>query len=99
MIRAAIVGGSGYIGGELLRLLSSHPHVEGVACTSRRVAGRRAGRGPRGPRAGAAPARGADLRRLLASHPHVEVVACPSRRLAGRRVDGAHPNLRGSTEL
>ncbi|HEY0169109.1 MAG TPA: N-acetyl-gamma-glutamyl-phosphate reductase [Jatrophihabitans sp.] len=55
MIRAAIVGGSGYIGGELLRLLSSHPHVE--------------------------------------------VVACTSRRLAGRRVDGAHPNLRGSTEL
>lgn len=55
MIRAAIVGGSGYIGGELLRLLLGHPHVE--------------------------------------------VVACTSRRLAKRRVDGAHPNLRGSTDL
>lgn len=55
MIRAAIVGGSGYIGGELLRLLLSHPYLE--------------------------------------------VAACTSRRLAGRRVDGAHPNLRGSTDL
>jgi N-acetyl-gamma-glutamyl-phosphate/LysW-gamma-L-alpha-aminoadipyl-6-phosphate reductase len=55
MIRAAIIGGSGYIGGELLRLLLSHPHLE--------------------------------------------VAACTSRRLTKRRVDGAHPNLRGRTDL
>ncbi|MEM3270289.1 MAG: hypothetical protein QW157_00400, partial [Metallosphaera sp.] len=28
MIRTAVVGGSGYTGGELLRLLSVHPKVE-----------------------------------------------------------------------
>ncbi|MCP2166898.1 N-acetyl-gamma-glutamyl-phosphate reductase [Goodfellowiella coeruleoviolacea] len=41
MIRAAIVGGAGYIGGELLRLLLGHPEVEVVASTSARLAGRR----------------------------------------------------------
>ncbi|HST63615.1 MAG TPA: N-acetyl-gamma-glutamyl-phosphate reductase [Mycobacteriales bacterium] len=41
MIRAAVAGGSGYIGGELLRLLLGHPQVELVATTSTRLAGRR----------------------------------------------------------
>lgn len=35
MIRAAIVGGSGYTGGELLRLLLGHPEVEIAQVTSR----------------------------------------------------------------
>ncbi len=35
MIRASIVGASGYTGGELLRLLTFHPEVEVVAATSR----------------------------------------------------------------
>jgi LysW-gamma-L-alpha-aminoadipyl-6-phosphate/LysW-L-glutamyl-5-phosphate reductase len=35
MIRASIVGGSGYGGGELLRLLTFHPEVEVVQATSR----------------------------------------------------------------
>jgi LysW-gamma-L-alpha-aminoadipyl-6-phosphate/LysW-L-glutamyl-5-phosphate reductase len=35
MIRAAIVGGSGYAGGELLRLLIGHPQVEVAQVTSR----------------------------------------------------------------
>lgn len=55
MVRVGIVGGSGYIGGELLRILLGHPRVT--------------------------------------------VTAVTSRRLAGRRVDGAHPNLRGATDL
>ena len=55
MIRVSIVGGSGYTGGELLRLLLMHPHVE--------------------------------------------VVQVTSQRLAGKFVHGAHPNLRGATEL
>jgi N-acetyl-gamma-glutamyl-phosphate/LysW-gamma-L-alpha-aminoadipyl-6-phosphate reductase len=37
----AVVGGSGYIGGELLRLLLGHPEVELAAVTSTRLAGRR----------------------------------------------------------
>lgn len=39
MIRTAIVGGSGYTGGELLRLLLYHPSVEVVQATSRRHLG------------------------------------------------------------
>lgn len=39
-IRVGIIGGSGYGGGELLRLLASHDGVEVVAATSRRHAGR-----------------------------------------------------------
>ncbi|MFT7487522.1 MAG: N-acetyl-gamma-glutamyl-phosphate/LysW-gamma-L-alpha-aminoadipyl-6-phosphate reductase, partial [Candidatus Paceibacteria bacterium] len=40
MIRASIVGGSGYAGGELLRLLLAHPEVEIVQVTSERSKGR-----------------------------------------------------------
>lgn len=40
MIRAGIVGGSGYTGGELLRLLRFHPNVEVTQITSREHAGR-----------------------------------------------------------
>ena len=40
MIRAGIVGGSGYTGGELLRLLHFHPHVDVMQITSREHAGR-----------------------------------------------------------
>ncbi len=39
MIRASIVGASGYTGGELLRLLLDHPQVEVHQVTSRRYAG------------------------------------------------------------
>lgn len=39
MIRAGIVGGTGYTGVELLRLLANHPNVEIVAITSRTEAG------------------------------------------------------------
>lgn len=48
---------------------------------------------------GAAGYAGGELLRLLLGHPRVEVVAAASSRLAGRRVDGAHPNLRGLTDL
>lgn len=41
MLRAAVAGASGYIGGELLRLLLGHPRVETAAATSNRYAGRR----------------------------------------------------------
>lgn len=40
MIQAGIVGGSGYTGGELLRLLHFHPDVEVKQVTSRAQAGR-----------------------------------------------------------
>lgn len=40
MIRCAVVGGAGYIGGELLRILTGHPSAELVATTSRRLRGR-----------------------------------------------------------
>jgi len=40
VIRAGIVGGSGYTGGELLRLLHFHPQVEVTQITSREQAGR-----------------------------------------------------------
>jgi N-acetyl-gamma-glutamyl-phosphate reductase len=39
MIKAAIVGGTGYTGVELLRLLAQHPQVELRAITSRKEAG------------------------------------------------------------
>ncbi len=39
-LKAAIVGGSGYTGGELLRILLNHPLVEVVAVTSRGNEGR-----------------------------------------------------------
>lgn len=39
-VRASIAGGSGYAGGELLRLLLGHPHVEVFQITSRQHAGR-----------------------------------------------------------
>ena len=39
MIKAAIVGGTGYTGVELLRLLAAHPEVELSAITSRSEAG------------------------------------------------------------
>ncbi len=38
-IRASIVGASGYVGGDLLRLLLDHPHVEVAQVTSERNAG------------------------------------------------------------
>ena len=41
MIKAAVIGGSGYIGGELLRLLWMHPEVEIVMVTSRKYAGKK----------------------------------------------------------
>ncbi|MGB0389361.1 MAG: N-acetyl-gamma-glutamyl-phosphate reductase [Ardenticatenaceae bacterium] len=40
MVRASIVGGSGYAGGELLRLLLAHPEVEVQQVTSQRYAKR-----------------------------------------------------------
>jgi len=39
MIKAGIVGGTGYTGVELLRLLAQHPEVELAAITSRKEAG------------------------------------------------------------
>ena len=39
MIRTAIVGGTGYTGVELIRLLSAHPQVELTAVSSRSLAG------------------------------------------------------------
>ena len=39
MIRASIVGASGYTGGELLRLLLFHPGVSVGQATSERLAG------------------------------------------------------------
>jgi len=43
-LRASIVGGSGYTGGELLRLLLGHPNVRVGQVTSERQAGKRATR-------------------------------------------------------
>ena len=39
-MKAAIVGGSGYVGGELLRLLLGHPQVEVTQVTSERLGGK-----------------------------------------------------------
>lgn len=41
MIRVAVVGAAGYIGGELLRLLVGHPEVEVAAAVSTRFPGKR----------------------------------------------------------
>ena len=38
-VKVGIIGGSGYVGGELLRLLLSHPQVEVTMVTSRKNAG------------------------------------------------------------
>jgi N-acetyl-gamma-glutamyl-phosphate/LysW-gamma-L-alpha-aminoadipyl-6-phosphate reductase len=40
MIRVSVVGASGYVGGELLRLLLFHPHLQLAQATSERLAGR-----------------------------------------------------------
>ena len=40
MIRAAVVGGAGYAGGEVLRLLAGHPDIDAVQVTSERLAGK-----------------------------------------------------------
>ena len=39
MFKAAIIGASGYTGGELLRMLSNHPEVEVTEITSRQYDG------------------------------------------------------------
>ena len=39
-VKCAIVGGSGYTGGELLRLLLGHPRAEVTQVTSERSAGK-----------------------------------------------------------
>ena len=41
MIPVVICGGSGYTGGELLRILSGHPYIKIVAVTSEKSAGKR----------------------------------------------------------
>jgi len=48
---------------------------------------------------GAAGYIGGELLRLLLGHPRVEVAAAVSTSMRGKRVDGAHPNLRGVTDL
>lgn len=39
-VRVAVIGASGYTGGELLRILASHPHVELTGVTAERHAGK-----------------------------------------------------------
>jgi len=39
-MKVTIIGASGYGGGELLRLLLQHPHVEVRQCTSERFVGK-----------------------------------------------------------
>lgn len=41
MIKASIVGGSGYVGGELIRLLLFHPKVQLISVTSQSYAGKK----------------------------------------------------------
>lgn len=43
MVRVAVAGASGYVGGELLRLLCAHPDVEIGALTAAASAGRTLG--------------------------------------------------------
>ena len=40
MVKASVVGASGYVGGELLRLLACHPEIEIAQATSQRYAGK-----------------------------------------------------------
>jgi len=40
MVDVGIVGGSGYTGGELLRLLANHPQVKVTVVTSRKLSGK-----------------------------------------------------------
>lgn len=49
--------------------------------------------------AGASGYIGGELLRLLLGHPDVHLALATSDSLAGKRVDGAHPNLRGRTDL
>lgn len=39
MIQVGIIGANGYTGGELLKILNNHPHIEVVAATSRKFDG------------------------------------------------------------
>ncbi|MFQ5507792.1 MAG: N-acetyl-gamma-glutamyl-phosphate reductase [Leptospirillia bacterium] len=43
LTRIAVLGASGYVGGQLLELLAAHPHVEITTATSVRYAGRQIG--------------------------------------------------------
>ncbi|MBM7172717.1 N-acetyl-gamma-glutamyl-phosphate reductase [Streptomyces sp. G44] len=49
--------------------------------------------------AGASGYIGGELLRILLGHPDTHVALATSDSLAGKRVDGAHPNLRGRTDL
>ena len=62
MIRAAILGASGYVGGELMRLIAAHPEIDGGAWRSARR--RRASRSRRSIRTSRWPIRDMALRRL-----------------------------------
>jgi len=39
MVNVAVIGGTGYAGAELVRILSAHPHAELTMITSRQHAG------------------------------------------------------------
>ncbi len=43
MIRVSVIGATGYVGAELLRLLSAHPNVEVAQCVSKNFAGKQMG--------------------------------------------------------
>ena len=58
MIKVAIVGGTGYTGVELLRLLEGHPQAEVLTVTSRKEAGGSARATMTTRRAGSRPANG-----------------------------------------
>lgn len=44
MVKVGVIGASGYTGGELLRILASHPDVETTHATSRRYSGTKVGK-------------------------------------------------------